>query len=780
MKNSYHRFNFCLIVICLLVAWACDSAFSQGSSDAKHETMRIKNRDYSVTIDPVSGSFSVVNVRSGGEKLSAGRLSGQGGSGKEVELMDSVFGKGIGVEIRYPEGNREVVGLYDKLPFVTFRSILHNGGTVPRVLNHVPTISAAANLGKPLSEIRTLGSYAFLAIADPASRSGVVGGWITVDRGSGVVFSPVTNNGTRIQAQIDYGRLRINPGQDVSAEMFVLGYFEDARQGLESYADAIAQVYHVKLPPQPAGYCTWYMEKNAGASDEKHLAELTAYAAKNLKPYGFDFIQIDDGWQEGLRMANHNGPYKNFTAHYPSGPYPSGMKAAADNITSSGLTPGIWFMPFAGDYKDPFFKDHQDWFVKDKDGKPYDTAWGGTSLDMTHPEVLKYLGEEVRRISAEWGYKLFKMDGFYTGSATRQIYVNNGWKEDGIGDAEFFNPDKSNIEALRDGTRLVRKEAGSNVFLLGCCVSQNMRSFSGSFGLLDAMRVGPDTGEGGIGAPHASRLWFLNGRVWWNDPDCVSVRASASLDQARLNASFTAIAGDLFYNSDWMPDFPAERVDILRRCIPAHGLQSRPVDVFESPVARIWHLADTRQAKRRDVVAFYNWDKNPVSISCSTDRAGLPPAKEYVAFDFWANRFIPAFGKDLHVDLPPGGSCSVLAVQPVRAYPQLLSTSRHVTQGMVDVTEEHWDARTGVLSGCSKLVENDPYELRIAVPGMGTSWRAEKVLVSSEDQASGVTATVHQEEWQIRALLNSTSSRTVKWRVEFKRVRARLVEKETH
>lgn len=60
------------------------------------------------------------------------------------------------------------------------------------------------------------------------------------------------------------------------------------------------------------------------------------------------------------------------------------------------------------------------------------------------------------RIAHDWGYRLFKMDGHWTGSATKQVYVNNGYVEDGIGDATFHNPDKTNIEALRDGTKLGR------------------------------------------------------------------------------------------------------------------------------------------------------------------------------------------------------------------------------------------------------------------------------------------------------------------------------------
>ena len=555
------------------------------TAPGRADAAQIENALYSVRLDAAGGNFTIVFRPSGRTFLSEGRLSGKDGSARLVEQTDRVFGRGKVIEIAYPDGKREAVALYPGLPFVLFRTTLSNPGTEPIVLNHVPTVSARIDLGKPLAELRTLGtggllepsknpgSYAFLSVVDPARRGGVVGGWLTHDRGSGVVFSPVEGDAVRLLAQIDYGRLRIKPGQSATAETFAVGYFDDARLGLEAYADAIAENYAIHLPPHRPGYCTWYMEKFGGSSDERHLRELAEYAARNLRPFGFDFIQIDDGWQAG---AGGNGPKKDFTTHRRNGPYPSGMKAMAEQISKAGLTPGIWFMPFAGNYQDPHFREYQNLFVKRSSGKPYDTQWGGTCLDMTDPEARDYLRGIVKRIAHEWGYKVFKLDGFWTGSGTKQVYVNDGYVDDGIGDAVFANPEKTNIEALRDGVKLVREGAGPGVFLLGCCVSQNMRSFGGSFGLLDAMRIGPDTGAGKIGAPHASRLWFLNGRVWWNDPDCVSVRASTPLEQARLNASFTAIADDLFYNSDWMPDLPPERLDILRRCIPAHGLPPAP------------------------------------------------------------------------------------------------------------------------------------------------------------------------------------------------------------
>jgi hypothetical protein len=711
--------------------------------------LTIKNESVEVRYDPASKHFSL--VRGQRAILSDGVLEQGAGEAKVNAVDDRTFGKGQAIEV----GATKLM-VFPALPFVLVRSTFHNGKSEPEDLNRVPIMTARVDLPGELTTMGTgglqnpeknTGSYAWMAIAEPKSRNGIVAGWITEDRGSGVLFSPVADGAVQVAAQIDYGRLRIKPGASAESETLALGYFADSRLGLEAYADAIAKVYSIKLPPQPAGFCTWYSDKHGGACDERNLADLAAFAAKELKPFGFSFVQIDDHWQSG---ESKNGPKRGFMEAKPNGPYPQGMKATAEHLTELGLTPGIWFMPFAGTSYDPFFAPHQDWFYKDKDGKPFQAKWGGTCLDMSVPGSRDYLKQLVRRISREWGYKLFKMDGLWTGTGTRLMYINNGYKWDDMGEATPADPDKTQIEVYRDGLKVVRDAAGSDVFLLGCCVSQNMRSLGGAFGLLDAMRIGPDTGAGHIGAPHASRNYFLNGRVWWNDPDCVSVRAKTPLDQARVNATFATITGDLFYNSDWMPDLPAERLEILKRTMPAHGLFARPVDYFENDPARIWRLA----VKDRDVLAIFNWGKSPVTLTCSAPRLGLPTAKEYVAFDFWQNRFLPPFQRELTFELPPA-SCCVLSIRPVVDHPQLISTSRHITQGLMDVVEEKWDPATNILSGVSRVVANDPYELRVVVPVGDNSWHAR-----SPAKQQGST---------VRTALISSVSAKVSWQIKFDR-----------
>lgn len=688
------------------------------------------------------------------------------------------LGSGRALQARLPGGESAKMILVPGIPFVLLQTVMAAKQDEDRSVHHIQPFRIQLEMPAPPSALKALGtagltapdappgSYAFLAVASPKTRTGVVSGWITHNRGCGVVFSDIEDGAVQVRPQMDYGRLQIAAGSTQSSELFAIGPFDDARFGLEAYADAVATFYNVHLRPVPTGYCTWYSNPHGGAGDEIHLAELSKIAAEKLKPYGFDFIQIDDKWQEGERR---NGPAKVFGTHKPTGPYPSGMKAAADNISALGLTPGIWFMPFAGDHDDPFFADHQDWFVQRPDGTPYWARWGGTSLDMTYPDAQAYVRRVVRRLAHDWGYRYFKMDGLWVGSATKLTYVNNGYVDDDIGDAVFHNPHKTNIQAYRDGLKLVREAAGENVFFLGCCIPQNMRSFGAAFGLVDAMRIGPDNGTSWEalcrGPWHGTNRYFLHGRVWYNDPDPVYVRPSVPIDRARLICSWVTLSGQLNVCSEWLPGLPDDRIDLLRRTMPNHGLKPRPVDLFSNELARIWLLTDTRRNVRRDVVGLFNWKENePQAIDVSPAFLGLPEAKRYVGYDYWADRFVPPFAGPLQCTLPPA-TCRILALRPETDHPIVVSTSRHITQGVVDLIDEHWNAKDLVLAGTSRLVADDPYELRMVVPVGNESYRALEVVLDHEN----AKASFEQVGPNLRVHIKSPDSRDLRWRVRFAR-----------
>ena len=790
-----------LVVLVALAGMIAAPAAVQAAASAKPSRdeaagpLTIDNPALRVEWHGDAARFTVTD-KATGRTFAAGTFPRTGGQARVVGQPGDALGPASAIEIAYADGAADRLLLYaGDTPFVFLQTVLANTGTETRNVRDHAVADIRLDLGTPAARLKTLGtagltapdghpgSYCFLAVADPATRAGAVGAYLTYDRGTGVVFSSVEDGAVRLAPKVEYGRLLIKPGATATTETFALGCFADARLGLERWADLVARWYGIRLPPQPAGYCTWYSKPHGGASDQAALGELADFAARTLKPFGFDFIQIDDKWQDGTRR---NGPAKVFCRHHPEGPYPDGMKKAADRLRSVGLTAGLWFMPFAGDHEDPFFADKQDWFVHTPDGKPYVSRWGGTSMDMTHPAARAYLADVARRIAKEWGYGYFKMDGLYTGVAVEQLYVHNPYKPDDLGVAVFHRPEVTPVEAYRSGLKLVREAAGPDVFFLGCNVSQNMRTLGASFGLLDAMRVGPDNGPAlkalQRGPWHGSNRYFLHGRVWYNDPDPVYVRGDMPVEHARLICSWAAVTGQLTVASDWLPGLPPERLDILRRAMPSHTLRPRPVDLFEADLPRVWHLAWSCSGARRDVVGLFNWEeKTPAHFALPAERIGLPKAEAYVGFDYWADTFVGPWAGALEADVPPG-ACRVLALRPAADHPQVVGTSRHITQGVVDLVAETWDAAAAALAGTSRLVAGDPYEIRIAAGPAEKPWKAEgaEVVAAPAGAAAGdapagdapagaAAVTVRQDGSWVRVTITSPVGGEVRWRVRFAR-----------
>ncbi|HXS68034.1 MAG TPA: hypothetical protein VN761_04270, partial [Candidatus Polarisedimenticolia bacterium] len=97
----------------------------------------------------------------------------------------------------------------------------------------------------------------------------------------------------------------------------------------------------------------------------------------------------------------------------------------------------------------------------------------------------------------------------------------------------------------------------------------------------------------------------------------------------------------------------------------------------------------------------------------------------------------------------------------------LISTSRHITQGIVDVLDEKWEAATMTLTGRSKIVGGDPYELRIVLPqsnGDYVRWKEQTADVSGDAKAS-----VTQDKTLVRVMVQSPQSAEVNWTVKFSR-----------
>jgi len=262
---------------------------------------------------------------------------------------------------------------------------------------------------------------------------------------------------------------------------------------------------------------------------------------------------------------------------------------------------------------------------------------------------------------------------------------------------------------------------------------------------------------------------------------------------ARGWASWVALSGQINLVSEWLPGLPKERLDIYKRSIPNHGGTARPVDLLDREVAQMWHLPWGEGENRHDVVGMFNWNSpksvkagsgaleepnapgakkeekpdlnagKPITFTIDPARVGLPAAKSYVGFEYWKNQFVGPFSGSHDVEVP-AGACSIVVIVPQSDHPQLVGTSRHVTQGAVDVVACNWDAATKTLRGKSKLVGGDDYELRIFAP---VSAKPASAVISKTDDSDGVSITSQQDGQHVRVILKSPKTRQVDWEVRF-------------
>jgi hypothetical protein len=169
--------------------------------------LSIENAGMMVRYDEASQSFTVSNKASSLVFAQDGKLSGTAQSAVVESVQDVVFGGGEKIVVTHADGGTTALELYKGLPFVLIRKTLKNSGTTEIDVPKVVPASFAIDLSKPVGEITTMGtagllpadqnpgSYVFLTCADPATRKGVVTGFISQKRASGVVFSSVSSRG---------------------------------------------------------------------------------------------------------------------------------------------------------------------------------------------------------------------------------------------------------------------------------------------------------------------------------------------------------------------------------------------------------------------------------------------------------------------------------------------------------------------------------------------------------------------------------------------------------
>lgn len=318
----------------------------------------------------------------------------------------------------------------------------------------------------------------------------------------------------------------------------------------------------------PGGWESWYnhysninqnlIQADLGALGNTDNLIKQMYLNKK-KPTVF---QVDDGWEQGV--GQWEADRKRF---------PAGMKTLASTISDQGYIPGLWIAPFALDYRTDFCTMHNDWLLKDCNGKPlsagFNLTWGAFAgpmqpslpysffcFDLSQEDVIEYLDSLMDKVVNEWGFRYIKLDFLYAG-------MLNGCFKNGGSAYQWYD------RAIRILTSRKTNNKGEKVAYLGCGIP-----FEPSFNYLPLSRIGPDTKEAWdlallrklhfSGRPGAIvNMQSTLGHAFWdqsifiNDPDVVFLR-NTNISLNDTEKELIALVNLLFASQIMHSDDPAQ------------------------------------------------------------------------------------------------------------------------------------------------------------------------------------------------------------------------------
>jgi len=560
----------------------------------------------------------------------------------------------------------------------------------------------------------------------PASSrpvAGLLGGFITTK--DQLAEIRLRADGSEWTARCHLDTALLAPGASLRTEVLYLTAGSDPLKLLEEWAEMVGREMEARIPAAPpTGWCTWYYFYGENTADDV-LDNLTAIATYRLP---LDVILLDDGYQTAI------GDW--FSIHTDK--FPDGMEPVAQAIRDAGHKLGIWTAPFGAAATSQLFAAHPDWVVRDEHSEPVLgwVHWGVPcyALDTTHPEVLAWLEETFGRMRREWGVTFFKIDFIFAAARPGRRH----------------DPAATRAQALRRGVEAIRRAIGDDAFLLGCGAP-----LGPCIGLVDGMRIGTDVDPNwhpifrydlsAASTENAlrnsiTRAPFHN-HLWANDPDCLLVRQRGPdldlvLNEMRSLTAVIALLGGLTLNSDHLAIIRPGRLKYLRQALPPTGVSARPLDLFTHELPRLLLLPVERPWGRWWVAGVINWEDHTVETTVSLSDLGIPPGLYHV-YNYWRRRYLGVTDDAVTIRRHQPHETVVLLFKPVSERPDLLTTTFHVCQGAVEVTDCAWDESVGTVRVTLSKAGRQFGEVLFSVPA---PWEVAEVRVDGERHPWAVVA----------------------------------------
>jgi alpha-galactosidase len=527
-----------------------------------------------------------------------------------------------------------------------------------------------------------------LALALPAEKSALVVGYLTagVARPDLAATYRPGKSLTFVATQQLLAR-QLPAGASIDLDVVYVASNSNPFTALDAYGRAAGAESKARTTHATALWCSWYAHR-MDVNEELVLAN-AAVAAKHFKPLGFEFMQLDHGWQTGDITGD-------WTVDRAS--FPHGMKWLADELKARyGLKLGLWIAPTDAAETSELFKQHPDWMLKDSAGKPlvnWKWYWKPNpncyELDTTNPACAKWIEQTFARLSSE-GASYYKID-FIASSGGEQFFQSDPTATRGWGN-------------LRRAMEAVRAGAGDEAWIRYCQTPPLLSAH-----LADSAYGGDDTLDAGVpGTFHVLRDnarflaagYWINDRLYHREVCDMSVRMQADVEEARLRLAMMTLAGCSISFSDELQHLPPSRIRMMQQCLPPGAPPMRPIDLFERAVPSIWHVHCKNEADQWDVVGLFNFEESPEPRTVDFAALGLDGAAEHTVLEFWEEKFLGVHKGKFTMTLAPHTS-RILAIRRITGGPQVVGTDMHLLQGWHELIGSNCDGATLTLSGRCK------------------------------------------------------------------------------
>ena len=446
----------------------------------------------------------------------------------------------------------------------------------------------------------------------------------------------------------------------------------------------------------PAGWMTWYSVKFDACEDK--VLENARFQAEHLKDFGANTVWVDWEWCHKKYEKERFDGVDNFNPDLQK--YPHGLGFVADEIKKCGMTPALW-LGFTNDQCfTEYEKEHPEISLAHCD------TWSGKYYyDVTHPEYLNgYLPKAVQQVK-DWGYEAIKFDTLPNCIFTHERFHEN-----------MLDPDMTTYEAFRGLVKRTRELLGEDFYMLAC--GGYISSILWSAGVFDASRIGPDlfTWEKFVMTIGRIRLYYpLHNIALINDPDNVVLRDEYSdYNQALSRISVVSLLGLPVTFGDDLPKLPEKRLDLLKRALPI--MDVHPTDFNKATCDGKTQLICQKIAMPFEeylVVGIMNLAEDTTVRDISfRDGLRLEDGK-YLVYDYFRDEFLGIASEGMEITLEPYET-RVLCFRPLLDRPQIVSTSRHMSQGVAELLAVEWNNNS--LNVKAELVKGDEYKLTLYLP----------------------------------------------------------------